>query len=52
MDNNLVSQYQPNFKPGNFYFNHVLLSTPDILKSFDLDITVKKSFLDISKAFV
>ena len=52
MDNNLVSQYQSNFKPENFYFNHVLLNTLDIFKSFDLDIAVKKSFYDISKAFV
>ena len=49
--NDLISQNQPGFKPGDSCINQLLVITHEIYKSFDLCLDVRAVFLDISKAF-
>ena len=49
--NNLVSDNQSGFKPGNSCANQLLSITHEIYQSFDDNLEVKAVFLDISKAF-
>ena len=51
IENNLISQNQSGFKPGNSCINQLLSITYEIYKSFDDGWEVKDVFLDISKAF-
>ena len=49
--NDLISQNQSGFKPGDSCINQLLGITQEIYKSFDAWLDVKVVFLDISKAF-
>ena len=49
--NDLISQNQSAFKPGDFCINQLLAITHEIYKSFDPGLDVRAVFLDISKAF-
>ena len=49
--NDLISQKQSGFKPGDFFINQLLAITHEIYKSFDACLDVRAVFLDISKAF-
>ena len=49
--NDLISQNQPGFKPGDSCINQLLAITHEIYKSFDACLDVRAVFLDISKAF-
>ena len=49
--NNLISQNQSGFKPGDSCINQLLTITHEIYKSFDACLDVRAVFLDISKAF-
>ena len=49
--NDLISQKQSGFKPGDFFINQLLAITHEIYKSFDACLDVMAVFLDISKAF-
>ena len=49
--NDLISQNQSGFKPGDSYINQLLAITHEIYKSFDACLDVKAVFLDILKAF-
>ena len=49
--NDLISQNQSGFKPGNSCINQLLAITHEIYKSFDACLDVLTVFLDISKAF-
>ena len=49
--NDLISQNQSGFKPGNSCINQLLAITHEIYKSFDACLDVRAVFLDISKAF-
>ena len=50
-ENNLISQKQSGFKPGDSCVNQLLSISYDIHKSFDNNLEVRGIFLDISKAF-
>ena len=50
--NNLISQRQFGFKPGDSCINQLLSITHEIYQSFDEGLDVRSVFLDISKAFV
>lgn len=50
-DNDLISQYQSDFKPGDSCTNQLLPITHDIYKSFDDGLEIRV-FLGISNAFV
>ena len=49
--NDLISQNQSGFKPGESCINQLLAITHEIYKSFDACLDVRAVFLDISKAF-
>ena len=49
--NNLISDNQSGFKPGNSCVNQLLSITHEMYQSFDDNLEVRAVFLDISKAF-
>ena len=49
--NDLISQNQSDFKPGDSCINQLLAITHEIYKSFNACLDVRAVFLDISKAF-
>ena len=49
--NNLISDNQSGFKPGDSCVNQLLSITHEIYQSFDDNLEVRAVFLDISKAF-
>ena len=49
--NDLISQHQFGFKPGNSCINQLLSITHEIYQSFDEGFDVRSVFIDISKAF-
>ena len=51
IENDLISQHQSGFKPGDSCINQLLSITHEIYQSFDEDFDVRRVFLDISKAF-
>ena len=51
IENNLISQHQSGFKPGDSCINQLLSITPEIYQSFDERPDASSVFLDISKAF-
>ena len=51
IQNDLISQHQSGFKPGDSCINHLLLITHEIYQSLDEGFDVRSVFLDISKAF-
>ena len=51
IENDLISQNQSEFKPGDSYLNQLLSITNEIYKSFDDGWEVRGVFLDISKVF-
>ena len=51
IENDLISQNQSVFKPGDFWINQLLSITYEIYKSFDDVWELRSVFLDISKAF-
>ena len=51
IENDLISQHQSGFKPGDSCINQLLSITHEIYQSFDDGFDVCSVFLDISKAF-
>ena len=51
IENELTSQNQSGFKPGDSCINQLLSITHEIYKSFDDGWELRSVFLDISKAF-
>ena len=51
MRNNVTSQNQSSFKPGDCCINQLLVITHEIYKSFGTCLDVRAVFWDISKAF-
>ena len=51
IENDLISQHQSGFNPGDSCINQVLSITYKIYQSFDEGLDVRSVFLDISKAF-
>ena len=51
IENDLISQHQSGFKPGDSCINQLLSITHEIHQSFDDGFDVRSVFLDISKAF-
>ena len=51
IENNLITEIQSGFKPGDSCINQLLSITHDIYKSLNDGFKVKGVFLDISKAF-
>ena len=51
IENDLISQHQSGFKPGDSCINQLLSITYEIYQSFDEGFDVHSVFLDISKAF-
>ena len=51
IENNLISQNQSGFKPGDSCINQLISITHEIYQSFDDGLEVRGVFLDISKAF-
>ena len=51
IENDLISQHQCGFKPGDSCINQLLSITHQICQSFDESFDVRSVFLDISKAF-
>ena len=51
IENDLISQHQSGFKPGDSCINQLLSITHEIYQSFDEGFDVRSVFLDISKAF-
>ena len=51
LKNNLISENQSGFKPGDSCVNQLIAITHKIFSSFDDDYSVGGVFLDISKAF-
>ena len=51
IENDLISQHQSGFKPGDFCINQLLSITHKICQSFGEGFDVRSVFLDISKAF-
>ena len=49
--NDLISQNQSGFKPGDSCINQLLAITHEIYKSFDACLDLRAVFLDISKEF-
>ena len=49
--NDLISQHQSGFKPGDSCINQLLSITHEIYQSFDQGFDVRSVFLNISKAF-
>ena len=51
LGNNLLSENQSGFKPGDSCINQLLAITYEIHSSFDENYEVRRVFLNISKAF-
>ena len=51
IENNLISQHQSRFKPGDSSINQLLPITHEIYQLFDESFDVRSVFFDISKAF-
>ena len=51
IENDLISQHQSRFKPGDSCINQLLSITHEVYQSFDEGFDVPSVFLDISKAF-
>ena len=51
IENDLISQNQSGFKPGDSSINQLISITHEIYQSFDDGLEVRGIFLDISKAF-
>ena len=51
VENDLISQNQSGFKPGDSCINQLISITHEIYQSFDDGLEVRGVFLDISKAF-
>ena len=51
IENDLISQNQTGFKPGDSCINQLISITHEIYQSFDDGLEVREVFLDISKAF-
>ena len=51
IENDLISQNQSGFKPGDSCTNQLISITHEINQSFDNGLEVRRVFLDISKAF-
>ena len=51
IENDLISQNQTGFKPGDSCINQLISITYEIYQSFDDGLEVREVFLDISKAF-
>ena len=51
IENDLISQHQSGFKPGDSCINQLLSITHEIYQSFDEGLDVRSVFLDISKVF-
>ena len=51
LENNLISQKQSGFGPGDSCINQLLSINHEILSAFDIGLEVRGLFLDISKAF-
>ena len=51
IENDLISQHQSGFKPGDSCINQLLSITDEMYQSFDEGFDVGSVFLDISKAF-
>ena len=51
IENDLISQNQSGFKPGDSCLNQLISITHEIYRSFDVGLEVRGVFLDISKAF-
>ena len=51
IENDLISQNQSGFKPGDSCINQLISITHEIYQSFDDGLEVRGVFLDISKAF-
>ena len=51
IENDLISQHQSGFKPGDSCINQLLSITHEIYQSFDEGFDVRSVFLNISKAF-
>ena len=51
IENDLISQHQSGFKPGDSCINQLLSITHEICQSFNEGFDVRSVFLDISKAF-
>ena len=51
-DNDLISQYQSDFKPGDSFTNQLLPITHNIYKTLDDGLEIRVVFLGVSNAFV
>ena len=51
IENNLISENQSGFKPGDSCINQLLAITHEIFSSFDANYKSRGVFLDISKVF-
>ena len=51
VENDLISQNQSGFKPGNSCINQLISITHEIYQSFDDGLEVRGVFLNISKTF-
>ena len=51
IENDLISQHQSGFKPGDSCINQLLWINHEIYQSFDEGFDVRTVFLDISKTF-
>ena len=51
IENDLISQHQSGFKPGDSCINQLLSITHKIYQSFDEGFDLRSVFLDISKSF-
>ena len=51
IENDLISQNQSGFKPGDSCINQLISITHEIYQSFDDGLEVRRVFLDISNAF-
>ena len=52
IENNLISENQSGFRPGDSCVNQLLAITLEIFSSFENNYKVQGLFLEISKAFV
>ena len=51
LENDLIFQIQPGFKPESSCISQLLSTNHEILSVLDIDLEVRGLFLDISKAF-
>ena len=51
IENDLISQHQSDFKPGDSCINQLLSITHEIYQSFDERFDIRSVFIDISKPF-